>query len=116
MQQPPSKPEQTPDPIKHQEAHKQVLVCQNRTCLKQGSVAVLQRFQRAAVPGYTILGCGCLGQCGNGPMVQVLPDNIWYWQVQPDEVPAIVQKHLIAGSPIAAMLYPPFHSKATHHP
>ncbi len=56
-----------------------------------------------------------MGQCGNGPMVRVLPDDIWYGQVRPDEVPAIVEHHLQNGQPIRAMLYARFHSKRQHH-
>jgi (2Fe-2S) ferredoxin len=42
-------------------------------------------------------------------MVCVLPENIWYWRVTAVEVPAIVQRHLLGGQPIKAMLYPRFH-------
>lgn len=50
-----------------------------------------------------------MGQCGNGPMIRVLPEDVWYHQVRPDEVPAIIQRHLIGGQPVQAMLYPGFH-------
>ena len=89
-----------------------ILVCQNRTCRKQGAEKVLSAFQSQPVPGVTVAGCGCLGECGNGPMVQVVPDQIWYNQVHPDEVPAIVKRHLCDGQPVAAMLYRKFHPKA----
>jgi (2Fe-2S) ferredoxin len=45
-------------------------------------------------------------------MVQVVPDQIWYNQVHPDEVPAIVKRHLRGGQPVAAMLYRKFHPEA----
>ena len=89
-----------------------ILVCQNRTCRKQGAEKVLAAFQSQPVPGVTVTGCGCLGECGNGPMVQVVPDQIWYNQVHPDEVPAIVKRHLRGGQPVAAMLYRKFHPEA----
>jgi (2Fe-2S) ferredoxin len=86
-----------------------VLVCQNRTCLKQGSAEVLAAFGAPQISGYIISGTGCMGQCGNGPMIRVLPEDVWYHQVRPDEVPAIIQRHLIGGQPVQAMLYPGFH-------
>jgi (2Fe-2S) ferredoxin len=86
-----------------------VLICQNRTCLKQGAAEVLAAFQANPVNGCTVVSTGCLGECGNGPMVQIWPGPIWYSQVQPEEVPAIVRRHLRGGQPIAAMLYPKFH-------
>ncbi|WP_421655196.1 (2Fe-2S) ferredoxin domain-containing protein [Leptothermofonsia sp. ETS-13] len=86
-----------------------VLVCQNRTCLKQGA-AVLAAFQAEPIADYVVLGTGCMGQCGSGPMVRIVPEEIWYSQVLPEEVPSIIQHHLLEGKPVKAMLYPKFHS------
>jgi (2Fe-2S) ferredoxin len=94
----------SPDP-----SHHLVLVCKHRTCRKQGSAQVLAAFEAHPLPAVTLIAAPCLGQCGNGPMVRVLPEDIWYWQVSPEEVPAIVEQHLIQGHPVEAMLYPVFH-------
>ncbi|MBW4691386.1 MAG: (2Fe-2S) ferredoxin domain-containing protein [Lyngbya sp. HA4199-MV5] len=88
----------------------QILICQNRTCLKQGAIAVLAAFQARPVPGWSVIKAGCMGQCGNGPMVRILPDNIWYCGVRPEEVPEVVKRHLINGRPVRAMLSPHFHA------
>jgi (2Fe-2S) ferredoxin len=87
-------------------AQKIVWVCQYHTCRKQGSEQVLAAFQSDPVPDLVVTGVSCMGQCGNGPMVRVLPEDIWYWQVSVAEVPAIIERHLIGGQPIAAMRYP----------
>jgi (2Fe-2S) ferredoxin len=42
-------------------------------------------------------------------MVKILPDEVWYCRVHPDEVPAVVERHLLGGQAIAAMLYQKFH-------
>lgn len=72
---------------------RRILVCQNRTCRKQGSKEVLAAFQVEAIAGVEIMGSGCLGQCGNGPMVLVLPEEIWCDRVTPDEVARIVERY-----------------------
>ncbi|MEC4986372.1 MAG: (2Fe-2S) ferredoxin domain-containing protein [Oscillatoria sp. PMC 1068.18] len=82
---------------------KTVLVCQNRTCRKQGSAKVLTAFQQNSVPDVEVVGCGCLGQCGNGPMVLVLPEKVWYCGVHSQEVQAVVTEHLQGSHPIQAM-------------
>ena len=46
----------------------------------------------------------CLGHCGNGPMVLVLPDAVWYSHVRPGDVGAIAAQHLHHGQPVAALL------------
>jgi uncharacterized protein (DUF952 family)/(2Fe-2S) ferredoxin len=66
-----------------------VLICQHLTCRKQGAAKVLAAFRNLNTPNVTYEGCGCLGNCGNGPMVLILPARIWYYLVQPHDVPKI---------------------------
>ncbi|WAL58813.1 (2Fe-2S) ferredoxin domain-containing protein [Thermocoleostomius sinensis] len=87
-----------------------VLVCQHQACRKAGARQVFALFQTSPLPDVAIVPVQCLGECGNGPMVLVLPERIWYNRVNPDEVPAIIQRHLQQGTPIEPMLYPKFHS------
>jgi (2Fe-2S) ferredoxin len=42
-------------------------------------------------------------------MVLVLPEQIWYNQVQPQDVPRIVRQHLGLGEPVKDKLYRRFH-------
>ena len=86
-----------------------VLVCLGRSCRKYDSAKVFAAFQQNLLPEIELIAVGCLGQCGNGPMVLVESDNIWYYQVHPDEVPIVIQQHLIDKSPVKKMLYPKFH-------
>ncbi|WP_066379251.1 (2Fe-2S) ferredoxin domain-containing protein [Anabaena sp. CA = ATCC 33047] len=86
-----------------------VRVCQNRTCKKQGAKEVLAAFTALPVADVTVIASGCLGQCGNGPMVLILPDMVWYSGIQPQEVPLLVEKHLIGGQIVQKMLYYRFH-------
>jgi (2Fe-2S) ferredoxin len=76
---------------------KTVRVCQNRTCKKQGAVKVLAAFKENPVPEVTVISSSCLGQCGNGPMVLILPENVWYSNVRPSEVKKVIEQHLLGG-------------------
>jgi (2Fe-2S) ferredoxin len=69
----------------------QILVCQNRTCRKQGSAQVLKAFQTATTSDINIQATGCLGQCGNGPIVVILPEEIWYNQVHSKDAGTVIQ-------------------------
>lgn len=89
---------------------KVVVVCRGRSCRKYDAAAVYQRFKQLLPPNIELIAVPCLGQCGNGAMVLVEPDRIWYFQVHPDEVIKVVQQHLMGNSPVKAMLYPKFHS------
>ncbi|HEY9849739.1 MAG TPA: (2Fe-2S) ferredoxin domain-containing protein [Leptolyngbyaceae cyanobacterium] len=89
--------------------NRRVLICQNRSCLNNGSAEVLAAFQAAEVPGTIVEGSPCMGQCSSGPTVRVVPDEIWYCRIKPDEVPAIVEQHLSGGQPLENKLNPRIH-------
>jgi (2Fe-2S) ferredoxin len=68
-----------------------ILICQHRTCKKQGAAKIFATFRTLSTPEVTTEGCGCLGNCGNGPMVLVLPSRIWYYRVHPQDVSTILR-------------------------
>lgn len=86
-----------------------VLVCQYRSCVRSGSEAVLEAFRSQTPRGIFVSASQCLGQCGSGPNVQVMPDNTWYCQVQPSDVATIVKEHLLQDRPVRSRLHPRFH-------
>ncbi|XP_052185573.1 uncharacterized protein LOC127797088 isoform X2 [Diospyros lotus] len=51
----------------------EIRVCVNRTCRRQGSLETLQVLSGIAPPHVTVKSCGCLGRCGAGPNLVVLP-------------------------------------------
>lgn len=90
-----------------------VTVCQHRSCLRNGSDRVLAKFQDYQSANVMVNGCECQGQCGSGPTVRVMPDNVWYCQVKPEHVEAIVAQHLHGGEPVEAVLNPRIHPTAS---
>ncbi|MDJ0903472.1 MAG: (2Fe-2S) ferredoxin domain-containing protein [Xenococcus sp. MO_188.B8] len=86
-----------------------ILVCQGHTCSLSGSAQVLLAFQINSPSNVKIVGCGCLGQCGNGPMVLFLPEKTWYGEVSFDAVNVIIEQHLSGKKPVVSMLYRKFH-------
>jgi (2Fe-2S) ferredoxin len=86
-----------------------VLVCQAKTCLKDGAGAVLAALEQQAPAHIKVQSTGCTGECGNGPIVIVLPEEVWYSHVQPKVVPVIVRQHLRDGQPVPALLYGKYH-------
>lgn len=90
---------------------RQVLICQHRTCAKDGAAQVIAIFQDKPIPNVTIESSGCLGLCGSGPMVVILPDNVYYWHITPQKAQEIITTHLIGNTKIPSMMHPRLHPK-----
>ena len=50
---------------------------------------------------------GCFSQCGNGPMVVVYPEGVWYAAVTPADAAEILESHLLGGQPVERLRYDP---------
>ncbi|VFQ62019.1 unnamed protein product [Cuscuta campestris] len=51
-------------------------VCTNRACRRQGSLESLRVLSGIAPPHVAVAAGGCLGKCGAGPNLVVLPDAV----------------------------------------
>ena len=43
---------------------------------------------------------GCLDACAYGPSIVVYPEGVWYGGVRVEDVPEIVESHLVNGVPV----------------
>jgi (2Fe-2S) ferredoxin len=93
-----------------------VFVCvSGGTCPLQGAEAIHAAMkelakERCGKVEVRVNKSGCLGQCGHGPMVVVYPENVWYAGVHLQDVPEIVERHLVRGEVVERLLY------RGHHP
>ncbi|MEL6332917.1 MAG: (2Fe-2S) ferredoxin domain-containing protein, partial [Cyanobacteria bacterium J06626_26] len=86
-----------------------IQVCQYRSCQRFNSAAVLKALKQHASPELMVAASSCLGQCGSGPTVRVVPDNVWYCRVRPQDADEICEQHINQGKPIKRLLHPRFH-------
>lgn len=89
---------------------KTILVCCGTGCLANGSKKVAEAFRQALTGTDHQVECmvketGCNGFCENGPLIQILPDDITYYKVQVKDVGEIVDKTILAGEPVERLLY-----------
>jgi (2Fe-2S) ferredoxin len=94
---------------------KHIFVCLGEACTKNGSPAVKARFveelkARNLLRKRTIKGdfmcteCSSVGFCAIGPAVLIYPDGVWYAHVTPEDVPEIIDSHLLGGKPVARLV------------
>ncbi len=49
---------------------------------------------------------GCLGRCGQGPCLVVYPQGRWYTYQSPQDLDEIIEKELMASTPVSRLLLP----------
>ncbi|XP_010552156.1 PREDICTED: uncharacterized protein LOC104822590 isoform X2 [Tarenaya hassleriana] len=59
-----------------EDAAREMRVCTNRTCRRQGSLQILETLSSLSPPDLLVKPCGCLGRCGSGPNLVVLPQGL----------------------------------------
>ena len=74
-------------------------------CTSKGSPEVLKAFKNALKArglGEEIRAqkSGCLDNCDLGCSVVVYPEGVWYGKVKVEDVPEIVDRHLVGGDPV----------------
>jgi (2Fe-2S) ferredoxin len=88
-----------------------VFVCvAGKTCPDEGALELHRALKTASKARLgnvrvRVNRAGCLAQCGHGPMIAVYPENVWYAGVRIEDVPDIVEQHLVGGRPVARLLF-----------
>jgi len=86
----------------------EVRVCCGTGCRAAGADEVRKAFveeiERQGVDA-RVTTSGCQGWCQRGPLVAIEPQRLFYQQVQPFDVPAIVDLTLKRGRPIERLLH-----------
>jgi len=80
------------------------------SCAQTGAEEVLAAFReereaRELVGKILATKSGCLGPCSLGTIVTVMPDNVWYKEVQPGDVKEIMDSHIQGGKSVERLLF-----------
>ena len=95
--------------MKLQRAH--VLVSVDPETVMAGAKEVEERLikeieSRGLSDEIKVLETGTLGISGKGVVLVVYPEGIYYVNVKPDDVPKIVEEHLLKGRPVKELMLP----------
>ena len=87
-----------------------VLVCTGTGCASSGGKEVLAKFEeeikkQGLDKEVKAVSTGCHGMCEMGPIVTVYPEGTFYVRVKPEDVPTIVEEHLLKGRIVERLLY-----------
>lgn len=100
-------------PVAAANIQRHVFVCTGKSCLGNDGLEVLNAFERELKArelqygkiskgrnpnGSVVLTeCGSVGFCAVGTAVMVYPEGVWYAQVRAEDVPEIVEEHIVNG-------------------
>ena len=87
-----------------------LLVCGGTSCHSSESDAIVCNLRdeleaKGLMDSVQVILTGCFGFCEKGPIVKVMPDNIIYVQVKPEDAQTIVEEHVIKGRKVTRLLY-----------
>ena len=90
-----------------------VFVCTGKSCSAVDSALVKEAFEHELLSRGMLFGkekkgknpkgsvlvteCGSVGFCAIGAAVMVYPDGVWYAQVRAEDVPELVEEHILNG-------------------
>ncbi|KPK71851.1 hydrogenase [candidate division WOR_3 bacterium SM23_60] len=89
-----------------------LLVCAGTGCVAAGSYEIKKALEKEIAQHQLqkevrIISTGCNGFCERGPIVVVQPDGIFYQRLKKEDVPHLVEEHLIKGRPVKKLMYVP---------
>ncbi len=90
----------------------ELMVCAGTGCVAGGAFQFKQLLEqeitdRGLGGEVAVVTTGCNGFCGQGPLMVVVPDNIFYGWLTPNDIPLLVEEHFLKGRPVQKLMFTP---------
>ncbi len=87
-----------------------VLVCGGTGCTSSNSLKIVERLKEQIKDNgleneVNVITTGCFGLCALGPIMVVYPEGSFYSMVKEEDIPEIVEEHLLKGRIVTRLLY-----------
>ena len=87
-----------------------VLVCGGTGCTSSHSAEIIEKLEQELKAKdleneVKVIKTGCFGLCALGPVMIVYPEGCFYSEVKVEDVPEIVEEHLLKGRMVKRLLY-----------
>jgi len=87
-----------------------ILVCGGTGCVAAKSLEVIDEFnaqlkKHGLTDEVKVVLTGCFGLCALGPIVVVYPEGFFYSELKTENIPRIVEEHLLNGNVVKELLY-----------
>ena len=87
-----------------------VLICNGTGCTSSGSAAIEKALvseieKNGLKEEVQVVKTGCFGLCALGPIMIVYPEGTFYSMVKVEDIPEIVEEHLLKGRIVTRLVY-----------
>ncbi len=87
-----------------------VLVCGGTGCTSSNSLTIVNKLKeeierQGLQDEVNVITTGCFGLCALGPIMVVYPEGSFYSMVKVEDIPEIVEEHLLKGRIVTRLLY-----------
>ena len=87
-----------------------VLVCGGTGCTSSNSLKIVEKLKeeikaKGLEKEVNVITTGCFGLCALGPIMVVYPEGSFYSMVKVEDIPEIVEEHLLKGRIVTRLLY-----------
>lgn len=87
-----------------------IMVCGGTGCVSAQAEEIIDSLKaELKTHGYDneikVVKTGCFGFCGQGPIIKIHPENVFYVKVKPEDAAEIVAEHIVKGRRIERLLY-----------
>ena len=91
-------------------AKKEILCCGGTGCHASNAADLMSNLRKYIAENglendVKVVQTGCFGFCAQGPIVKVMPDNVFYVQVTPEDAKEIVEKHIVGKELVERLLF-----------
>lgn len=88
------------------------MTCAGTACVAGGSFQIMEALnnelrERGLKNEVFVITTGCNGFCGQGPLMVVQPDNIFYGWLALNDIPHLVEEHFLKGRPVQKLMFTP---------
>ena len=90
----------------------ELMLCAGTGCVAGGAFRIYEALEeeirkQGLDTEISVVITGCNGFCGQGPLLVVQPDEIFYGFLTPKDIPFLVQEHLLKGRPVKKFMFTP---------
>jgi len=90
----------------------ELMICAGTGCVASGAFQIKESLEkelreRGLHDEIGVITTGCNGFCGQGPLMVVVPDNIFYGWLTQKDISHLVEEHFIKGRPVEKLMFTP---------